>query len=164
MRRLVLLSMFALGCGAPRAAVTATPYPAYEEPSLTCDASERGAISGSVRHMETDVPLGNALVVLQANVLEGERELMTDEYGRYRFEGLAPGTYTVQVLVGQANVNKVVTLPEHASFRANFAIDPDAVRMVWKHNPYIRPDQSLFSIIDDDEARLLRMPKTRYGL
>ena len=165
MRRIVLLSMLLAGCAAPQASKTALPFAAYEEPSLTCDASERGAISGAVRHRDTDVALGNALVVIQSSALGGERELMTDEYGRYRFEGLPPGTYTVQVLVGQADVNKIVTLPEHASYQANFAIDPDAELVrVWKHNPYILPDQSLFSVIDDYEARLLNMPKTRRGL
>ena len=164
MRRLVMLSMLLAGCAAPQASKTALPFAAYEEPSLTCDASERGTISGAVRHENTDVPLGNALVVLQANVLDGERELMTDEYGRYRFEGLPPGTYTVQVLVGQANVNKIVTLPEHASYRANFMVDPDATFARQLDGPIIERDQSLFSVIDDYEARLLNMPKTRYGL
>lgn len=125
MRRLALLSMLVPGCAVPQVEA-APPSSAYEEPSLTCDASERGTISGAIRHRDTDVALGNALVVLQSNALDGERELMTDEYGRYRFEGLPRGTYTVQVLVGQANVNTVVTLREHANHRANFVVDPDA--------------------------------------
>lgn len=165
MRRLVLSSMLLAGCATQQASTTAVPFAAYEEPSLTCDASERGTISGAVRHEDTDVALGNALVVLQSSALRGEQELMTDEYGRYRFEGLPPGTYTVQVLVGQANVNKVVTLREHASYRANFIVDPDMtfVRQI-DGDPYIARDQSLFSVIDAYEARLLNMPKTRYGL
>ncbi len=131
---------------------------------MTCDASERGTISGAVRHEETDVALGNALVVLQSSALQSPQELMTDEYGRYRFEGLPPGTYTVQVLVGQANVNKVVTLPEHASFRANFAVDPESrfYRCLWRPAP--RLDESMFSVTDDREARLVGIPKTRRRL
>lgn len=163
MRRLALLALLVAGCAAPRASQSAAPFAVYEEPSLTCDASQGGAISGTVRHRDTDVPLGNALVVLESSALAGDGELTTDEYGRFRFDGLPPGTYTVLVLVGQAAVSQVFTLPEHATYRANFAVDPE--RHVIACGCSVPPlDQSLLSVTDEAEARLLGMPKTRYGL
>ena len=69
-----------------------------------------GTISGVVRHQETEERIEGALVVLQCACLSGPRETQTNSSGLYRFSGLPAGTYTVQVLVGQAVVSKVVTL------------------------------------------------------
>lgn len=70
-----------------------------------------GRISGTVIHSETREPIANALVVLQCTCLAGSRETTTDPRGRYAFARLPPGTYTVQVLAGQADVSKVFELP-----------------------------------------------------
>lgn len=71
-----------------------------------------GVISGEIRHAKTGDPIHNALVILQCTCLVGSRETATNEQGRYAFVGLPAGTYTIQVLVGSADVSKVVTLPE----------------------------------------------------
>jgi tetratricopeptide (TPR) repeat protein len=52
------------------------------------------------------------------------REVITDPRGIYAFEQLPQGTYTVQVLAGQADVSKVLTLRHDVRMRANFGIDP----------------------------------------
>lgn len=69
------------------------------------------AIQGVVTHERTGAPLKGAIVVLQCTCLEAARETSTNDRGSYRFGDLPPGTYTIQVLKGTADVAKVVTLP-----------------------------------------------------
>jgi len=161
MRSVVVLALFLGACGVQRP-VTSTPAPflPYEEPSVRCDAGAEGTISGVVLDEDTQTPLGSALVVLQSSSLHNTLELMTDDYGRFRFDGLPPGTYTVQVLVGNADVSKVLTLPESAKFRADFVLDPERERIVC-HLPCLQTDDSsLFSITNANEVRLLGIPPT----
>lgn len=70
-----------------------------------------GVISGQIRHSKTGAPIPDALVFLQCACLVAERETVTNEQGVYAFGGLPAGTYTIVVLVGYAEVSKVVTLP-----------------------------------------------------
>lgn len=70
-----------------------------------------GRITGVVTHSKTRAPIPDALVVLQCACLGGPRETSTDARGRYAFAELGPGVYTVQVLVGQADVTKVISVP-----------------------------------------------------
>lgn len=70
-----------------------------------------GEIAGQIRHAKTGEPIRNALVILQCTCLVSMRETVTNEQGLYVFTGLPAGTYTIEVLVGQADVSKVVTLP-----------------------------------------------------
>lgn len=86
--------------------------------------SDSGSISGVVVNENTGERLPNALVVLQCNCLQGTRETATNANGLYAFRSLPTGTFTIQVLAGQANVSKVTTLPEGGKFRANFKLDP----------------------------------------
>lgn len=124
MRRLALLALVTCACGVPRV-VPLTHAPAVRsEPTVTYDADAAGSVRGLVRHHTTEAPLGNAIVVLQSSSIPA-LEMTTDEYGRYAFAGLPAGTYTVQILVGQADVSKVFTLPDSAKFRANFSVDPE---------------------------------------
>ena len=77
------------------------------------------------------------------------------------FDGLPPGTYTIQVLVGHANVSKVLTLPDSMSARANFRLHPERDRIVCRFPAWVQlADDSLFSVTDAAEIRLLRIPKT----
>lgn len=76
------------------------------------DPGHHGVISGVVTHSKTEEPLPGALVILQCSCLRSSRETQTNAEGFYAFRGLPAGTYTVQVLAGQADVSKVLTLPE----------------------------------------------------
>jgi hypothetical protein len=80
-------------------------------PTPTPAAGHDGIISGVVTHRRTKERIPNALVILQCACLSGARETQTNVNGLYAFRNLPPGTYTVQVLTGQADVSKVVTLP-----------------------------------------------------
>jgi protocatechuate 3,4-dioxygenase beta subunit len=74
-------------------------------------SGHHGVISGHVKHAKTGEPIEDALVILQCSCLRGRRETVTNTNGVYAFKGLPAGTYTVQVLAGQADVSKVVVLP-----------------------------------------------------
>jgi len=87
-------------------------------------AASDGAISGAVTDRNNNDKIENAIVVIQCACLQGTRETRTNAEGLYSFRNLPPGTYTVQVLYGQADISKVTNLPRGAKFRANFAIDP----------------------------------------
>jgi hypothetical protein len=90
----------------------------------TAEAASNGTISGVVSDQKTKAPIPNALVILQCSCLQGSRETQTNDNGLYAFRDLPPGTYTIQILAGQADVSKVATLPTGAKFRANFTVDP----------------------------------------
>ncbi len=91
----------------------------------TAAAADQGAISGVVTNSKTKEKVKTALVVLQCTCLQGTRETKTNDSGLYVFRDLPPGTYTIQVLAGQADISKVTTLPRDAKFRANFSVDPN---------------------------------------
>lgn len=88
------------------------------------EAAENASVVGVVKDENTKRALPNALVVLQCNCLQGSREATTSSTGGYAFTNLPPGTYTVQVLKGEANVSKVVQVPRGERFRVNFKVDP----------------------------------------
>jgi hypothetical protein len=69
--------------------------------------------------------INGALVILQCSCLQGQREMTTNADGLYSFRNLPQGKYTVQVLFGQANVNKSMDVPAGAKFRANFQDRPE---------------------------------------
>lgn len=92
-------------------------------PALALESS--GTISGVVTHRATKERIADALVILQCSCLQETRETQTNANGLYAFGDLPPGTYTVQVLSGQADVSKVATLPDGAALRANFNVNPD---------------------------------------
>ncbi len=161
-RSIVMVLLLATGCaGSSAVRPPAMPPPLDRAPTRTVDPNESGSISGMVRHVELEIPLGNALVVLQSS--EKSAEMLTDVHGRFSFDGLPPGTYSVQVLVGQADIRKVLTLPREASFRANFRVNPDEPLVVCTL-PGARPglDESMFSVRSHEEARLLGIPRTVY--
>lgn len=95
-------------------------------------------ISGRVTNIKTGEPVDQALVILMCTCLAGQREMLTDSKGLYRFRGLPPGKYTVQVLWQNANVNKSMQVAEGVKFRANYSIDP---RPIICHYPHYFPVQ-----------------------
>ncbi len=74
-------------------------------------ASSQGVISGTVVNSRTKERIENALVILQCTCLQETRETQTNANGLYAFRRLPPGVYTVQILVGDADVSKIVELP-----------------------------------------------------
>lgn len=123
-RSLVTLPL-ALSLGMPAVALTGvTAAMAVMLVPSTAEAADDGTISGVVTDAKTKAKIPNALVILQCTCLQSQREMQTNANGLYAFRSLPPGTYTVQVLVGKADVSKVTTLPRGAKFRANFGIDP----------------------------------------
>ena len=77
---------------------------------LAGPASAPYTITGTVRHPKTRAPIPDALIVLQCACLQGARETVSNADGRYAFGSLPRGTYTVQVLVGNADASRIVTL------------------------------------------------------
>ncbi|EDM75745.1 hypothetical protein PPSIR1_27723 [Plesiocystis pacifica SIR-1] len=115
----------ATGCASPSPGVRDPGGDAAIELSQTLDPdAEGGMIGGFVRDPDGEV-VENAIIVLQQAGDFEARERMTNARGIYRFDGLPPGTYTVQALHGRANVSKVVTLPEDVDARVNFVLDGD---------------------------------------
>lgn len=83
-----------------------------------------GRISGVVVHAETRAPLDAALVILQCSCLDGDLDVTTDDHGRYAFEGLAPGSYSVRALAGQADEARSVVLEDAGDAWAGIAAEP----------------------------------------
>ncbi len=97
----------------------------FARPTDVATPDPAGAtIAGVVTDQKTHAQLAGALVILQCSCLPGQREVETDARGAYRFRGLPPGKFSVQVLFAQANVTKSMDLPADARFRANFSLDP----------------------------------------
>lgn len=105
------------------------PEPEPEaEPEAEPEPAPAGnsVIDGVVRHSETREPIDQALVVLQCSCLEQTLERATNSRGGYQFAGLVPGMYTVNVLSGQADVSKMITLGPAAHARVDVSLDPKA--------------------------------------
>lgn len=128
----------------------------------SAQAAENGSISGVVTNEKTGDRMANAIVVLQCNCLQGTREATTNANGLYAFQSLPPGTYTIQVLAGQADVSKVTTLPRGAKFRANFKIDPnnEFKRTIRVKPVAVKQDTSVGQSISMDEFKNIPVGET----
>jgi hypothetical protein len=121
----------ALGIAAGLVIVTlagcATPLAESRAPSFELEPGpeDSGAVIAGLVVDQQGSPIENAIVILQSTALPQELECLTTGSGVYSFAELPPGNYTIQVLAGRANVSKIVDLPVHARFRANFSLDPD---------------------------------------
>ena len=60
-----------------------------------------GSISGRITAADTSLPIRRAIVSLPAQ----KRRIYTDHEGRYRFDRLPPGTYTVSAIAGPYRVD-----------------------------------------------------------
>lgn len=165
MRWLAVMLVAASACASPGA--TRTPQPPLE--ALECeaepDAVKLGSIAGQVVDPKTAEPVEGAVVVLTSTALRSNGELATDADGRYSFAELPPGSYTIYVLTGMNEAERVVALHCGASVQADIEISPESrfFHCGGPVVPRIALDESLFSVVDDDEARLRHMPETRYG-
>ena len=86
------------------------------------EAASDVMISGVVTDKKTGGTIKDALVVLQCSCLQGVRETTTNADGLYSFRNLPPGKFTVQVLVGDVDVNKSMDVSAGAKYRANFSV------------------------------------------
>ena len=112
------------------------------------------AISGVVTDTKTGEKISGALVILQCSCLQGQREMQTNADGVYAFRNLPQGKYTVQVLFGQANMNKSMDVPAGAKYRANFAIDPNnKFRIDVEVQSKVRSDGANVTTVKMDEMR-----------
>jgi hypothetical protein len=121
----------------------------------TAQAADDGSISGVVKDEKTKQPIKDAIVVVQCTCLQGELTVNTNASGLYAFRDLPPGTYTVQVLAGKADVSKTTTLPRGAKFRANFTINPEnefVIDLVVDSTP-VQRDTTTSTVIDAQVAR-----------
>ena len=111
-------------------------------------------ISGVVSDQKTGEKISGALVILQCSCLQGQREMQTNAEGLYSFRNLPQGKYTVQVLFGQANVNKSMDVPAGAKFRANFQVDPNnKFRIDVEVQSKVRNDAAYTTKVKMEEAR-----------
>ena len=118
----------------------------------SAQAADEAVLSGVVTHANTGKRIPGALVILQCNCLQGTREFTTTQNGLYAFKALPPGTYTIQVLKGGADISKVVTVPRSAKFRANFKIDPDdEITKTIVIKPLIKQDTSVTTSMSMDD-------------
>ncbi len=82
-------------------------------------------VRGIVRDSQSGEALEGALVILQCDCLAGQREVQTDANGVYNFRRLPAGEYTVQVLYGQAIVNRSHALAPATGVRLDFRLRAD---------------------------------------
>jgi hypothetical protein len=123
-----LALVVALGCAPAepsqpphRDSIESTPN--TEAPSPSADTV---VIVGRVRNANTEASIAGAVIVLRCTCFDGTRERLTNERGFYWFDELPPGSYTIQVLAGNANTSKTTLVPAGRTFVGHFAIDPDA--------------------------------------
>jgi hypothetical protein len=87
------------------------------------------------------VPLPNAIVILRGGTPSLERETTTNSAGRFRIVDVPAGTYSLQVLYGEADSTRILVHDGRTDVRTDFAIDPTATWTAPEHNPL---ERSLF--------------------
>ena len=64
-------------------------------PTLSAQSAQRSSIEGVVTDQQGAVIVSATVRLSGDRVLGGERSVVSDDAGRYRFAGLLPGTYAV---------------------------------------------------------------------
>ncbi len=87
------------------------------------------SIKGTVQDSDTREPVRGALLRLQCDCLEGQRELQADANGEFVFRDLPPGAYEVQVLyeVAESLISVEVRADQTAELRFLLSNDPQVV-------------------------------------
>ena len=118
-------------------------------------AADDGQIVGRVTNSEDKQPLSGALVLIQCSCLSSSLETTTNERGLYRFTDLPPGTYTIQVLSGEADVSRVTQLPRAAKFRADFSLNPQVrlTETVVVESTAVRQDTAAATTVDMEQLQ-----------
>jgi hypothetical protein len=144
------LSLVLVACGMDGATQPATIVP--EPPPFA-----RGGIMGVVDDGRSAKPLPNAIVILEGGTPSLRRETTTTSAGRFHLVDVPAGTYSLQVLYGESEVNRIVVHDGDTRMRADFTIDP---RPTWNRSfPLER------SLLDDDgETELLHRPRVIHPL
>lgn len=94
----------------------------------------------------SDEPIPDALIFLQSTAIDGVQEGTVEPDGTFAFTDLPSGTYTVQVLAGQADASIVTTLVDSGpGFVAEIGLDPTTSRPGCRFGPVEALDVSLFS-------------------
>jgi hypothetical protein len=134
--------------------VIAPALVALTMPDIAFAASD-GTISGVVSDQTSGDKIESAIVVLQCACIQGTRETRTNADGLYSFRNLPPGTYTIQVLYGQADVSKITNLPRGAKFRANFSLDPknEFKKTIVVESKPVRSDPTVSTRITMEQAK-----------
>ncbi len=86
-------------------------------------AADPVELVGIVTDKTNKQPIAGALVIAQCTCLSGQVEATTNASGAYIFKDLPPGLFTVQVLIGEANQNRILTLKPGRQ-RLDYELDP----------------------------------------
>jgi hypothetical protein len=148
------------GCATTHATSPMGPFHAapigMDPPRVVVDVDERGKIIGHVEDPREFVPLEGAVVELER--FDGRTVMAsveTDAFGRFVFDGLAPGNYSVNVPSELAMWRKV-RVKDNAQ---EVFITPDWTDVI--RCPLIRwqPDLDMSLLwLSDEESRLLGQP------
>lgn len=122
-RTIVSLSLGLLSVACAVGAFEPGPPQLVVEP--LADDGGHGVVQGIIRDATTGETIKDALVILQCSCLQGPREVVSNADGVYNFRHLPPGKYTVQVLFGQANVNRSFDMAAGVRVRADFRVEPE---------------------------------------
>ena len=119
----ITLGALALACASGAlggSSVIFTP-PSGLVASVKATPEGRARIDGVVSE-ESGTPSVGAWVTISCACLAAPLDLATDDAGRYRAEGLAPGAYTVRIRKRSVETAKVAELPAEGRLRLNFRI------------------------------------------
>ena len=125
----------------------------------TAQAQQTASISGVVTDASDGAPLAGANVVLRAEGSPGVAGgAATDLEGRYRIDGIAPGTYTLDVrFVGYQEQQQTLTLTSGETLQVDAALEPggfdlnDVVVTASRQQEKVLDAPASISVLDAEE-------------